>query len=312
MVFLLLLAAAVGARAGEGFGLRKRTVTMTRTRPPQVVARGVRVTASCTRKGDGALADALRRYAAETCGGGGEAADAEVDAELRLLLDRVDASEGWESKTDYEYRQTGSREEWNAAKGRYEKKPLYATVPVTKKVKVMEALVRGSYEIRDAAGSTLAAGVIEQSLQGSYDYGSGAPTPDALMDAVVRNAAQAAAARLVPSSEQVEVTLPRGSLESLLPLAEGGHWDDYRLGVEAMPPFATPDAEAYRLYALAVAMEACAYVTADRTRSTTLLTQALAHARDASARNPREPRFHEAAARIEESGAAYGRWLAGR
>jgi len=308
MVLLLLLAAAVGARAGEGFGLRKRTVMMTRTRPPQIVARGVRVTATCTRKGDGALADALRRYAAETCGSSSEA----VDAELRLVLDRVDASEGWESKTDYEYRQTGSREEWNAAKGRYEKKPLYATVPVTKKVKVMEALVRGSYEIRDAAGSTLAAGAIEQSLQGSYDYDSGAPTPDALMDAVVRNAAQAAAARLLPSSEQVEVTLPRGSLEPLLPLAEGGRWDDYRHGVEAMPPFAAPDAEAYRLYALAVAMEACAYVTADRTRSAALLAQALAHARDAAARNSREPRFREAVTRIEESAEGYGRWMAVR
>jgi hypothetical protein len=304
MVLLLLLAAAVGARAGEGFGLRKRTVTMTRTRPPQIVARGVRVTASCARKGDGALADALRRYTAEACGGSEE----DVDVELRLVLDRVDASEGWESKTDYEYRQTGAREEWNAAKGRYEKKPVYTTVPVTKKVKVMEALVRGSYEIHDAAGSTLAAGALEQSLQGSYDYGSGAPTPDGLMDAVVRNAAQAAAARLVPSSEEVTVTLPRGSLEPLLPLAEGGHWDDYRHGVESLPPFTAPDAEAYRLYALAVATEACAYVTADRHRSAALLAQALAHARNAAAHNPREPRFTEAVARIEESAGAYGRW----
>ena len=61
---------------------------------------------------------------------------------------RLDADDNWETKTAYEYKQTGTRDEWNSAKGKYERKPVYQNVPVTKHIKHVQGEVEGTFEIR--------------------------------------------------------------------------------------------------------------------------------------------------------------------
>src|SRR5258708_2057499 len=321
------LVCVLPAQAREGFGFTKRAVQMSRTRPPAVNVSGarLRVRAASVRDDDRSDAQSRQKLAADavTAGDPRIAESVSPDLDVRLTLERLSAEDSWETKTDTEYKQTGTRDEWNASKGKYEKKAVYGNVPVTKHIKVVEGTLAGTFEIRDGKGRVLDSGPMDADFKRKYEGGENAPSRETVRDDLLHDAAGTVAARIVPTKERVAVVLPKGSFENFIPLAEAGKWDEYLAAVVAVPEMRNRDQEAYRQYALAVAKEGAAYATADRIRATKLLDEALAHYRNAIDYNPAESLFREAHTslfgtdagaplpRIEASVKAYQAWAAG-
>jgi hypothetical protein len=321
---VISLVAAVPAEAREGFGFTKRAVQMSLTRPPAVNVTGarLRVTAVSVRCEGSSDAQALEKLVAEAVvAGDARIAESEApDLDIHLTLEHLDAGDSWETRTDYEYQQTGTKDEWNASRGKYEKKAVYANMPVTKHVKVVQGALTGAFEIRDSRGRVLDSGPIDRKFKRKYDGGDEAPPRDAVLAGLLHDAAESVAARIVPTQERVAVILPKGSLEPFISLAEAGKWDEYVTAVVAVPEMHSRDQEAYRQYALAVGKEGLAYATSDRVKAAKLLDEALQHYHNAVAGNPDESLFREPHVslfgadagsplpRIEASVQAYAAW----
>lgn len=325
-ITLLVITATAAAR--EGFGFTKRAVQMTRTRPPAASVAGarIRVEAISTRCEESDEAESLRALtsSAITAGDSGMAESGRPDLVVHLTLERLGVAESWETKTDHEYQQTGTKDEWNVAKSRYEKKAVYGNVPVTKHFKIVQGTVAGTYAIVDAKGGVLESGAIDQDSKRRYEGGEKASTREMVINDLLRAAAQTVARRIVPARDRVVVVLPKGSFESFIPLAEAGKWDEYLAVVLAVPELRGRDQEAYRQYALAVAKEGVAYGMDDRVKAAKLLGEALAHFHNALEYNPDESLFREPHVslfgaeagspllRLEASVRAYEAWAVGR
>ena len=286
---------AAPAYAREGFGFTKKAVTMQRTKPPGLAVSGtrVKVTAESERSDRSDDASTLRRYTEDALLDGRMAASTTPDFKVDVQLDRLDSHETWETKTVSEYKQTGTSREWNAKKNRYEDKAIYGNVDVEKQVKVVTGSIHGAYTIADGRGKVIDSGSIDQEFKQKYDDGKDSLPPEKVEDELLHRAAMTVAARLVPTTERVTVLLPKGSFESLIPLAESGQWDKYLAGVEAVHENRNADQEAYRQYALAVAKEAVAYQSDDIARALDLLRESAAHYQRAAQSNPNEKLFTE-------------------
>lgn len=327
LLFLLPAALAVPAYAREGFGFTKRAVQMSRTRPPGINVTGakLRVKAASVRSDASSDAESLQKLTADaiTAGDSRISESGSPDLDVRLSLQRLDADDTWETKTDYEYKQTGTRDEWNASKNKYERKPVYANVPVTKHIKHLQGAVAGTYEIRDGRGRVLDSGSFDRDFKRKYEGGENAPTREQVMDDLLHDAAWIVAGRIVPTKDRVAIVMPKGSFENFIPLADSGRWDEYLAAVSGVPEMRARDQEAYRQYALGVAKEGAAYSMADRLRASKLLDEALVHYRNAADYNPEESLFREAHTslfgtdagaplpRIEASAKAYQNWATG-
>ncbi|MGZ4779668.1 MAG: hypothetical protein ACXV5L_10750 [Thermoanaerobaculia bacterium] len=327
VVLALTLTAIFAARAQatEGFGLLTKTaVDMTRTTAPgiNISGTGIEVTGTSDRSVDADAAKVLRRYTEESILAGDKrlSASANPDVTVRLLLGPSYADSSWAQETDIEYQKTGTKEEWNEKKQKYETKDVYENVEVTKNIETVQGTVQGTYRITDRSGRDLDSGSFHQTFSNDSQDGTGAPAKDEVEDALLHTAAGVVAARLVPTHDRVNVIVPRGSFEALIPLAEKGDWNAYLAGVEAVKENKKPDQEAYRQYALGVAKEALAYVTEDVARATELLRQSVDHYKKAIADNPGEKIFSEdhksllftsvpaPVPRAEKSLAAYQTW----
>ena len=294
----LIAAFVMPVHAREGFGFSKKAVNMMRTTPPGFNIAGTRVavTASSDRSGDADDATTLRRYAEEEILAGDKRLSAAATPEItvRVMLNRLDASETWEQTKKSEYKKVGEKKEWNSKKQKYETKDVYDNVEVTKNVKAVSGSADGTYRITDANGKDVDSGSIAQNFSQKYEDGTGAPARSSVKDDLLHKAAHIVSARLVPTHDRVTVIVPKGSFEALIPLAESGAWDRYLAGVEAVPENRRPDQEAYRQYALAVAKEAVAYTADDIARATELLRESVEHYEKAIADNPNEKIFSEA------------------
>lgn len=296
-VLCLSLVAVSSVEAREGFGFSKRSAMMTRTHPPAIHVSGTRLRVD----GD----DAVRRAVVEAIVSGDSryVIATPADLDVRVTVIKLDATEAWDTKIDYEYQQTGTKSEWNASKGRYEKKPIYSNVAVPRRVHVVNGKLEARYEIRDAEAKLLDSGALDGDFREKYGEAETAPSLDAVRTNLVRDAAHALAARVVPTIDQVNVVLPKGSFESLIPLAENGRWEEYLEAVEALPESRSDEQEAYRQYALAVAKEAVAYSIADHARASKLLGEAMQHCHNAIDADVDAP-----LRRIAASAKAYAEW----
>jgi len=295
IAFCVLVLASAPAYAREGFGFKKKAVDIQRTIPPALNtgARRVKVDIASERGDDEDDTHTLSRYITDAIlAGGGTVAESKPEITISIDLDRLDSHESWETKTEYEYRQTGTEQRWNESKKKYETKAVYGNVPVTKNIKVVEASLTGSYDI-NAKGGDLDSGTIDQSFKQKYDDGTGAPTPSRVEDDLLKRAARVVAARIVPTQERVTVLIPRASFEPLIPYAESGDWVRYLAAVEAIPALKNAKEEAYRQYALAVAKEAVAYTKEDRKEALDMLRAAASHYEVAAASNPGEELFRQ-------------------
>ena len=288
---------AASAFAREGFGFSKKSITMNRTKPPALntAARRVKVVASSERSKENEDAATLKRYIEEVilAGAGTLATSEKAEATVKLSVDRLDSHETWEEKTDYEYRKTGTKQEWNAKKNKYETKDVYDNVPVQKNVKVLKASLSGAFDILDRNGKVIDSGDLNEQFSKKYDDGKNSETPSRVEDDLMHKAATVVGARLVPTKDRVFVIVPKGSFEAFIPLAESNTWDRYLASVEAVPENRNRAQEAYRQYALAVAKEGLAYSTDDPRRATELLQESVDHYQRAIQDNPGETIFSQ-------------------
>ena len=330
LVYLLLGAAllAPSAFGREGFGLSKKSVTMNRTRPPAIntAARRVSLDASSDRTKEADDAATLKRYTEEMIleGAGTLASNDKPETTIKLSIDRLDAHESWEEYTDYEYRKTGTKQEWNNNKKKYETKDVYDNVPVQKNRKVLKASLTGAYDIVDRGGKVIDSGDLQEEFSKTYDEGRNSATPSQVEDELMKKSAKKIAARIVPTKDRVFVIVPKGSYEAYIPLAESNNWDRYLAAVQAVPENRNASQEAYRQYALGVAKEGLAYATDDPRQATDLLRESKQHFERAIAQNPGEKIFSDTynsmlssrigapLPRVSESLAAYESWTTGK
>ncbi|HUR79504.1 MAG TPA: hypothetical protein VM733_01970 [Thermoanaerobaculia bacterium] len=320
---LFVLAIGVSAEAREGFGFKKKAVEFDRTIPPATNAgsRRVQVRVNSERGGERDDASTLGRYITEQIlSGAGTIADSKPEVTIDVDLDRLESHETWETYTDYENRQTGTKREWNEKKQKYEDKPVYTNVAVQKQRKVIDAKIAGVYEV-GARNKSLASGSLDDSYRktfGDYDH---APAPTTVEDDLLKSAARKIAAQIVPTKERVAVLVPRASFEPLIPLAENQQWDRYLSAVEAMPAKKNGKEEAFRQYALAIAKEALSYQKENRNEALDLLRAAKSHYDTAAALNGDEELFRQGytslfssstisapGARVNDSVARYETW----
>jgi len=323
-VLLLLSAIAVTpAVAREGFGFSKKAVDMARTVPPALTlgSRHVKLSVKSERSSRTDDAQTLQRYIEEAIlsGGGTLASGARGEVNVTVSLDRLDSHEAWETRTDYEYQQTGTKQEWNSKKNRYEDKAVYGNVPVEKHVKNVTGTISGAYDIGDRGG-VIDSGNLSLNYGRKFDDGKDAPPPTTVEDDLLHRAARTVAARLVPVRDRVTVIMPKGSFENFIPIAESGAWDRYLAAVQAVPEMRDRRAEAYRQYALALGTEGTAYMTDDPHRALQMIREAVTHYQNAISDNAEETIFSQAyssllsrgagapLARANESLAAYERW----
>jgi hypothetical protein len=328
LALLVTAGIAFPTLAREGFGFKKKAVEMVRTIPPSsnAGARRVKVNVSSDRSDSRDDAQTLNRYIGEAIlAGAGTLADSgRAEVTIDVSLDRVESHESYDTETEYVRQQTGTKRKWNEKKQKYEDEPIYSSVPVQKSYKVVTASVTGGYDI-GAGNRDVASGSIEQTFREKYGDGESSRAPSEIEDDLMRRAASAIAANLVPTEERVSVLLPRATFEPFIPLAEGGNWDRYVAAVEGVAANRNLKDEAYRQYALAVAKEALAYANDDRKEALALLRGALAHYELAVQMNGTEELFRKGyvsllasnaigvpLSRVNDSVVRYEKWTTAR
>jgi hypothetical protein len=133
-----------------------------------------------------------------------------------------------------------------------------------------------------------------------------APTAVELHDKLIQDAALQIASHLVNTSEQVPVSLARGgALDQPVKLMDSQLWTRALEDLMTMPPYATPEEDAYRLYDIGVANEALAYSTDDFSKARTYLQQAAINYGKAIDAKPTEKNFLEPQNRIDTALAHY-------
>ena len=310
----VLVALALGlsivavAEAREGFGFTKKAVVMNRKKPPALNAgaRRVKLSVNTERSQDQDDAATLRRYTEELILAGAGTLAPERDRgeiNIKMSIDRLESHESSQMKTETRYEKIGEKQVWNDKKKKYETKDVYGNVPVQVEITTVTGDLSGAYDITDRAGKLVDSGAISQQFNQRYEGGQQAPTPSRVEDDLMKKAATAVASRIVPTMDTVTVIVPKGSFESLIPLAETNVWDRYRAGVEAVPPARDARAEAYRQYALGLAKEGQAYASEDRDETIALLRDAVKHYETAMTSNPGEKIFREAYSSLLSSGA---------
>ncbi|HEV2575685.1 MAG TPA: hypothetical protein VGU25_00625 [Acidobacteriaceae bacterium] len=132
------------------------------------------------------------------------------------------------------------------------------------------------------------------------------PTPLELRDQLIKDAAIQIASNLVNTNEQVTVNLARGAgLDEPVKLMENKLYSRALEGLETMPPFSSPEEDAYRLYDIGVANEALAYSSEDVNKARTFLQQAAINYGKAIDAKPTEKNFLEPQNRIDTALAHY-------
>jgi hypothetical protein len=222
-------------------------------------------------------------------------------------ITRIDANDnGWEQRTEKEYKKTGQHTEYNEKKRKYETKDDWNYVPVTKRYKIVKGGVSISYHAKDAkTGATLDAHNIQANFSREYLDGNGAPSDHEARETLINSAVEQLAARLTPTTELVKVYLPRGKVEDFSKFGQSGLWEKMREGVEKLGTLPKSSDEAYRQYGVGIANEALAYQEPKVEEAVKLLEEAGVNYNKALELKPDEKYFREPLARIEQSLAQY-------
>jgi hypothetical protein len=109
---------------------------------------------------------------------------------------------------------------------------------------------------------------------------------------LIAEAAASVVRLLVSQHHHTVVVVPKGRLDSLIPLADKGDWPAYLAAVGRLPALRGEE-EAYREYALAVGHEGAAYQSQDPETRVRQLREAVAHNLAAAHLKPSEKLFTE-------------------
>jgi hypothetical protein len=292
--------------AREGFGFSKRAAKLNRMVPPEVYLAAGTIEVRMAENESGEATSQFRDLVEDRIHGFDERFEVDSSAPDYIVeLDLVDSSfqESWETRNGTENKQTGTRQEWNAKKGRYETKPVYGDVTVYKNFK----RVRGSVSARFTAidphrNEKIHSGSVEADYDATFENGGGAPDRLDIERHLLEKAAAQVAAKLVGSIEPVAALLPRGSFEPFVSFAEQGAWEAYFDAVESVAEKSRPGEEAYRQYALGLANEAMAYQQSDPARALEYLRTAESCYHRATQLRPDEKFFTEPYANAWTSG----------
>ena len=283
--------------AREGFGFSKKAAKLNRMVPPEVYLEPgtieVRVAGNGSEATSVTFRDLVEAHLNEF-DGQLEVDSSDTDYIVEIELDHPSFHESWESRPATEHKQTGTKQEWNAKKGRYDTRPVYGDVTVYKNFKRVRGGVTARFKTSDRhKNESSYSSSVEAGFDETFLNGGGAPTRSSLEDHLVEVAAARVAAKLVGSVEPVAALLPRGSFEAYLSFAENGAWEQYFEGVESVGEKPRPAEEAYRQYALGLANEAMAYRQNDPTKALEYLRTAESCYQRATQLRPEEKLFTE-------------------
>lgn len=158
------------------------------------------------------------------------------------------------------------------------------TVEVAQFLTPRTAAIEGTYRVSDLAERTIA--------EGSIRAGNAGALRQLAAPALVEDAARDVAGVLVPLQYESATAVPRGALDRITAAAERGDWAAYREGIAQLTVL-PGEADAARLYALAVAHEGAAYQSADLATLVSHLREAVEHNVAAARLKPDERLFSE-------------------
>ncbi|HEV7508519.1 MAG TPA: hypothetical protein VGS07_26800 [Thermoanaerobaculia bacterium] len=210
-----------------------------------------------------------------------DAAKPEVLVDFTVLQN--DYSESMQKRREIEQRQIGKD-----AKG----KPVYQGFEVMVDYKTVSYAFGATYKVNDLVkGGSLDADTVRYELKKDYREGTGAPEKFNLESSGAAAAVSKIVPRITPTREKIGVLLPKGPLETYLPLGENGLWSKYLEALSGLSANPKPIEESYRQYALGTAYEALGYAADDPDTTLKYLEQAASCYNRAIEANPGEKFF---------------------
>ncbi len=222
-------------------------------------------------------------------------------------ITRLDADDSrWEQRTTKEMQKTGTRQDWNEKKKKYETKDVYGMVAVTHRYRIVKGGVNISYHARDARSrQTLDAQNVQTPFSQEYLEGQGSPSGHEVREMLINQAVDQLVKRLTPTTESLTVYLPRGKVENFSKLGQAGLWGKMHEGIDKLGTLPRPSDEAYRQFGLGVANEALAYEAEKIENSIKLFEEAGINYNKALELKPDEKYFPSPLKRLQESLAQY-------
>lgn len=279
-------------RAGEGFGMMKKTANLTRVHPPEIFISGSRLAVRATSQSAAHAATAQRlqsQLESELLSNNPhfklEASNPDAVVDVRILQN--DYREEWQERLMTHSVKTGSVDSKN--------RPIYRDEQVNVRFKIVKYTFVAAFKVQDARGDKQLGGdTINNSFQKEFQNGDGAPDQQSLETNAVNAAVAELTRRLAPTKEVIGVLLPKGSFDGISNFADAGLWSKYLDALDRMSPLPKPLDEAYRQYALGVAYEALGYSAEEIDQTLKYLEQASEHYNNAVDANPKEGYFTKA------------------
>lgn len=281
--------AAVPLRAGEGFGMIKKTANLTRIHPPELVVTGTRIAVHVSSQSNAHSSAAQRlqtQLESELINNNPrfklDASNPDATVDVRIL--QSDYRDEWQDRLMTRSVKTGELDS--------KKRPVYHDEQVNVRFKVVKYTFASAFKVHDTrADAPIGADSINSNFQQDFQNGDGAPDAQTLENNAVNMVVAQLTRRLAPTKEVIGVLLPKGSFDAIANFADAGLWSKYLDALERMSPLPRPVDEAYRQYALGVAYEALGYSAEDNTETLKYLEQASTHYNNAVDANPKEGYF---------------------
>jgi hypothetical protein len=276
-------------RAGEGFGMMKKSANLTRIHPPQVFIPGTRVSIKVTAATSnyGVAAQRFQSQLESELLGKNQRLKLDTsrpDATIEVKILHDDYGEKWETRKMVHYVDSGQVDK----KGRAIKKEE----PINVRFKVVTYSFNTSFKVHDTQKDvSLAADSFNWAFSKDFEDGNGSPDGSSLETSAVQAAVGDLTTRLAPTREVVGVLLPRGTFDTAAAFADAGLWSKYQEALDKIPALPNPSDEAYRQYGLGVAYEALGYGAEDSDTTLKYLEQASVHYNNAVDANPKEGYF---------------------
>jgi hypothetical protein len=228
---------------------------------------------------------------------------------ITCSIGAVSTSRSLQARSVTVHKQTGTKRVYNEKKKVYEDQPVFGSTQEIQNFVVVKGHIAAALQVRDEkSAATLDSDTIEANFERDFRDGRGAPEEGALLELLLRAAAEKIVPRLVPTRQAVEVMLarPNDQVDKLNELAQAGLWTRMLEQLELMPPLSGAK-EAYRLYNLGVANEALAYAAEDTATAKRLLELASSLYGKALGLKADEKYFRDPQTRISESITAYAK-----
>lgn len=290
-LILLLGVAVVPAHGKDGFGmLNKDHAQMTRTHPPKVWVRGVRIAVRANGQTAElkAVGERIRSLTESELLGADPRlrSDSErPETIVEITVVQSEGAEAWESRKVMKQRKSGEKPDG---------KPIFTEYEDTVRFKIVTHRFSAAYKVWDVrTNSNLDADTVSSTFREEYSEGTGAPDLRSLEEDGGKKLVSTITMRIAPSKEVIGALVPRGSLKDFAKLAEAGLWNQYLETLQGLPPRAKPQDESYLQYGLGLAYEALGYAAETPDETIHYLREASVYYNKALSLNPGEQYFSQ-------------------